>query len=204
MGKGRRWKSFADVPPGAQSPLDAAVRGRDSKVQDMVRLAVRHGQTMLAYQPVFQARAPHGIAFYEGLIRIPDLTGRILPARDFMPQIKQTELARDIDCAALELGLRTLFRNPSVRLSINMSVRSIGYHRWMRILNRHLKTSETIGERLILEINESSAMSMPELVIDFMDRLQGKGISFALDDFGSRTKPLSRHWRLLRAFYLLI
>jgi EAL domain-containing protein (putative c-di-GMP-specific phosphodiesterase class I) len=42
-----------------------------------------------------------------------------------------------------------------------------------------------IGERLILEITESSAMLVPELVIDFMDRLQMQGICFAMDDFGA-------------------
>jgi EAL domain-containing protein (putative c-di-GMP-specific phosphodiesterase class I) len=132
-----------------------------------------------------QARAPHGVAFYEGLIRVLDSTGRVIPARDFMPMIENTELAREIDCAALDNGLRTLFRHPDLRLSINMSARSIGYKSWMKTLERYLKKSSTLGERLILEINEDSAMSMPEIVIDFMDQLQDHGISFALDDFGA-------------------
>ena len=38
---------------------------------------------------------------------------------------------------------------------------------------------------VIFQISEKSAMHVPELVIDFMDDLQAKGISFALDDFGS-------------------
>ena len=36
-----------------------------------------------------------------------------------------------------------------------------------------------------LEITESSAMLVPELVIAFMDDLQKQGVAFALDDFGS-------------------
>ena len=36
----------------------------------------------------------------------------------------------------------------------------------------------------MLEIDADSAMQMPELVVDFMDRQQPKGIAFALDNFG--------------------
>ena len=53
------------------------------------------------------------------------------------------------------------------------------------VLRRGLELSPTIGERLILEITESSAMLVPELVVNFMDDLQREGISFALDDFGA-------------------
>jgi EAL domain-containing protein (putative c-di-GMP-specific phosphodiesterase class I) len=175
----------ADMPQGADSPLGVAISGQDQATLKMATEAVNHRQTMLAFQPVMQARAPQQTAFYEGLIRVLDPTGRVIPARDFMPVVENTELGREIDCIALETGLRTLARNPTLRLSINMSARSIGYKKWMRILDRLLKKDGTLGGRLILEITESSAMNVPELVVDFMNRLQGHGIAFALDDFGA-------------------
>jgi len=190
----RRRKMKADMPEGSDNPLNAAVAGRDRSTLDMVKEAVQHNQTMLAFQPVMQARAPHQVAFYEGLIRVLDETGRVIPAREFMQVVEDTELGRDLDCSALEMGLRTLARNPSVRVSINMSARSIGYRRWMRVLERHLKKDATVGERLILEISEKSAMSLPEIVVDFMDRLQERGISFALDDYGTGDTAV-RHFR---------
>lgn len=174
----------ADLPEGAHSPLDAAVTGRDHGTLNMVSKAVEHNQTLLAYQPVMQASPPHQTAFYEGLIRVLDSTGRVIPAREFMPVVENSELGREIDCVTLESGLRALAQNPSVRLSLNMSARSVGYKRWMRVLDRHLKKDETLGERLMLEISEGSAMTVPELVVDFMDRLQDRNIGFALDDFG--------------------
>ncbi|MBJ6373041.1 EAL domain-containing protein [Sedimentitalea arenosa] len=179
-----RRKMQADLPEGATSPLDAAVTRRDADTLSMVSEAVQHNQTMLAFQPVMQAQPPHQTAFYEGLIRVLDGTGRVIPAREFMPVVESSELGRDIDCLALEAGLRTLARNPSLRLSINMSARSIGYKRWIRTLDRHLRKDATLGERLMLEISEASAMTIPELVIDFMDNLQDRSIGFALDDFG--------------------
>jgi len=146
---------------------------------------VRHREVILAFQPVVQTTRPEHVAFYEGLIRVLDETGRIIPAREFIGTIESTETGRIVDCLSLEMGLRTLARNPQIRLSINMSARSIGYDRWMKTLRRGLARDKTVAERLILEITESSAMTVPELVISFMDQLQTEGISFALDDFGS-------------------
>ena len=175
----------ADLPEGGESPLAAALASRDRKTLDMVAEAIRHNSCRLAFQPVMQARPPHGTAFHEALIRVLDATGRVIPARDFMPVVENTELGRVLDCNALEMGLRTLARNPALRLSVNMSARSIGYRRWMGILDRCLGRDATLGERLILEISEPSAMTLPDLVIDFMDRFQSRGIAFALDDFGA-------------------
>lgn len=186
-----------DLTLGATSPLDAAVSNRDRNTLAMVADAVRHNQTLLAFQPVVVAGEHSRVGFYEGLIRVIDDTGRIIPAKDFMPVVERAELGREIDCAALHMGMRTLHENPSMRLSINMSARSIGYQRWMQTLNRWLKKDNTIGERLILEITESSAMDQPELVVDFMDRLSGRGICFALDDFGSGYTAL----RYLKDFF---
>ncbi|MEX0348785.1 MAG: EAL domain-containing protein [Paracoccaceae bacterium] len=181
----KRERRKADFPEATESPLNNAVGRRDKSVLQMAKDAVRHKQCMLAFQPVVQARAPNQVAFYEGFIRVLDETGRVIPAREFMPAVENTEVGRDLDCIALENGLRILAKTPQIRLSINMSARSIGYRRWMRILDRHLKQQATLGERLILEINQGSAMTVPELVIDFMDRLQGLGIAFALDDYGA-------------------
>ncbi len=190
MGK----KDQADLPEGADNPLNSAVSARDRSTVQMAAEAVKHKQCRLAYQPVMQSRPPHGVAFYEGFIRVLDETGRVIPAREFMPQVENTPIGRELDCVALEKGLRALAQNPDIRLAINMSARSIGYARWSRVLDRFLKRDNTIGERLILEISESSAMQVPELVVDFMDRLQDRGIAFTLDDFGASNFSF-RHFR---------
>lgn len=176
---------WADVPAGHDNPLNYAVSARDRSVIEMVDIAVRHKQVMLAFQPVVTASQTDKPAFYEGLIRVTDATGRVIPAREFIGQIETRELGRIIDCLALEKGLATLAEFPDLRLSINMSARSIGYGRWLRTLKKGLGADPTIAERLILEITESSAMTVPELVVGFMKDLQMQGVGFALDDFGA-------------------
>jgi EAL domain-containing protein (putative c-di-GMP-specific phosphodiesterase class I) len=193
----RRKRQFADLPEGTDSALNYAIMKRDMSVLDMVEQAVSRKQLLLSFQSVVTTADPSCIAFYEGLIRVLDDTGRIIPARDFMSAVESTETGRLIDCIALEKGLKLLARQPDLRLSLNMSARSIGYKPWVQTLSRRLHADPTLGERLILEITESSAMLIPELVIGFMQEFQAKGVSFALDDFGSGFTS----FRYLRDFY---
>lgn len=184
--------------PGQDNPLNYAVSERDRGILAMVGAALKEGNTLLAFQPVIDARSPEGkVAFYEGLIRVLDESGRIIPAGQFMPVVENQELGREIDCAALRNGLGALIRKPDLRLSINMSARSIGYPKWKQILNRFLAKDPTLAERLILEITESSAMQVPEIVMTFMAELQDRGVTFALDDFGAGYTA----FRYLKDFY---
>ncbi|WP_371056324.1 EAL domain-containing protein [Rhodosalinus sp. K401] len=178
----------------ASNPLAEAVAARDARALDMVAEAVRHRNVLLAFQPVVTAADQSRTAFWEGLVRVLDETGRVIPAKDFIAAVEETETGRELDCLALERGLRTLAQQPELRLSINMSARSIGYRRWTRTLERGLTRDRGIAERLILEIAEAGAMLMPEVVIAFMGAMQRRGVSFALDGFGSGSIVL-RHFR---------
>lgn len=171
--------------PGLDSPLSFAVSERDRETVAMVRRALERRSVVLAYQPIVQARDPSKIAYWEGLIRILDESGRVLPARDFIGAVETSEIGRMIDSLALELGLATLAQEPGLRLAVNMSARSIGYPRWKRVLADGLSRDPTAAERLILEITEASAMLMPDIVSVFMEDLQRAGVAFALDDFGA-------------------
>jgi EAL domain-containing protein (putative c-di-GMP-specific phosphodiesterase class I) len=179
------------------TPISVAVAARERETLTLVREAVARKSVLLAFQPVMAAAGGGRVAFYEGLIRVLDDTGRILPARDFMGIVETEETGRQIDCLALELGLAALAKAPEIRLSLNMSARSIGYARWLRTLDRGLAADPRLGERLILEITESSAMTVPDIVTAFMREQQRRGISFALDDFGAGMTS----FRYLREFY---
>lgn len=179
------------------SPLTFAMSQHDQGIHQTIERAIRQKDVLLAYQPVVRAEKPDSPAFYEGLIRIIDEDHNILPSGQFIHVAETLEIGRVLDCHALELGLQTLLEQPGLRLSINMSARSIGYPRWMEVLNRGLDRDDSIAERLILEITESSAMLMPELVTVFMNDLHRRGICFALDDFGAGYTA----FRYLKDFY---
>lgn len=165
-------------------PLSHALGLADRDLPAMVAAALAAGRVQLAFQPVVLAGDPARIAFHEGFIRLVDPAGRLLPAAGFITAVQDRAEGRDIDAAALRLGLAALRADPGLRLAVNMSARSIGDDRFRAVLERGLATDDDIGARLILEISESSAMALPELVARFMAGLQPRGVSFALDDFG--------------------
>lgn len=192
-----RKKARHALAEGDVDPLSEAVSRRDRDTVEMVKDALASKRAVLAYQPVVVSSDPGKTAFYEGLVRILDSTGRPIPAKQFMSEVEDTEIGRMIDCLALELGLQTLAAEKDIRLAVNLSARSIGYPRWTRTLDAGLSLDPTIAERLILEIEERSAMTTPELVTAFMRDLQQRGISFALDDFGAGFTS----FRYLRDFF---
>lgn len=168
-----------------RDPLEYAVSVRDRDVLSMVRSALATGNCALAVQSVHAAHQGFPVAFYECLIRVLDETGRVIPAAQFMGQIEETSLGRDIDCASLKLAFGLLERNVDVRLSVNVSARSLGDAAWRRVLDAALAENAMHADRLILEISEDSAMQLPEVVIRFMEEMQPHGVAFALDDFGA-------------------
>lgn len=175
----------ADVDWKDSNPLAFAIYENDNQTLSMVREALAQGRVRLAFQPVVLAVEGWPVGFYEGLVRIFDQTGRPIPARAFMSAVEALEIGREIDCASLALGLRTLVQNPQIRLSVNMSARSIAYPKWSRILRHFIGQDPQLAERLILEMSETSAMHLPEIVTTFMREWRPKGLSFAMDDYGS-------------------
>ncbi len=177
-----------DLAEDKQVPLDpfqAAMASRDANVLTLVEEAVAAGRTRMAFQPI-QLTADRGmIAFFEGLIRVLDETGRVIPAAQFMPTISETGLGREIDCMTLQHAFGLLQKRSDLRLSINVSARSLADGKWRDTLYRGLAAEGDLGDRLILEISEESAMQLHEVLIRFMAEVQPKGVAFALDGFGA-------------------
>lgn len=168
-----------------KTPPYADPSGRAAHTIRQVEDALAHNRIALAFQPVVNAGSPERIGFYEGLIRITDANGRMIPEQDFMSLVEHTELGRALDTYALRLGLHALRQTPDLRLSINLAAQSIGCARWLRTLERGLAQDYTIAERLILEMTETSNMEQKEQIIRFMDHWAERGVCFALDDFGA-------------------
>jgi EAL domain-containing protein (putative c-di-GMP-specific phosphodiesterase class I) len=174
-----------DRDPALASPLDAAISSQERETIGQVAAALKDRRMRLAFQPAVYAADPTIIGYFEGFIRLLNRRDRVIPARDFMGVVEQHELGREIDCAALQMGLMALQRNPQIRVSINMSARSVGYRPWSTILRKAMRERPGLGHSLILEINEASAMQVPDVLRPFMEEMRGHGIVFALDDFGS-------------------
>jgi EAL domain-containing protein (putative c-di-GMP-specific phosphodiesterase class I) len=172
------------------SPFDAAISAQDRETLSLVAAALKDRRMRLAFQPVVYAADPTVIGFFEGYIRLLNLRDQVIPARDFMAAVEQRELGREIDCAALQMGLMALQRNPQIRVSINMSARSVGFRPWINILRKALRDAPRLGYNLILEINEASVLQVPDMLRPFMAEMRNYGIVFAIDDFGGGASSL--------------
>ncbi len=193
--RGPRRPQF-DIDPDLGSPLAVAATQAERETLALVRQALDGGRMRLAFQPAVYAADPSIIGFYEGYIRLLDPTGQVIPARNFMAVAETRELGREIDVAALRLGLGCLQRNPGVRIAVNISARSVGYGPWTQLLAETLAAHPGLGRGLILEINEASAMQMPDVLIPFIEEWRAAGLAFTLDDFGAGGTSLT----LLRDF----
>ena len=78
-------------PPA--DPLQFAVASRDGDVLNLVRDALAAKNARLAFQPVVLAQNPRKVAFYEGLIRVMDDGGRVIPAGGRIPSGCRVKLA---------------------------------------------------------------------------------------------------------------
>ena len=184
---------FDAQPPDRSDPFSFAVAVRDRGVIAAVDEAIARRRVMLAFQPVMRADRPDDPpAFWEGLIRIIDASGRIVPAADFVGRIETTETGRRVDALAIELGLAALSADPGLRLSINLGAHSIGYRPWTAALERGLSAEPGIGERLILEIEEKSALRLSEVLRPLMEELQDRDVCFAVDGFGEGPTDLAK------------
>ncbi|SEN33980.1 EAL domain, c-di-GMP-specific phosphodiesterase class I (or its enzymatically inactive variant) [Loktanella fryxellensis] len=175
------------LPDGEQDyadPLQFAFASRDADTPTLVTRALDAGRAQLAFQPIVLTATPGKVAFYEGLIRLLDDAGRVIPAANFMPQVADSAIGRRIDTLALQLALRMLRLHQGMRLSINVSARSLADWRWRRTLEAGLVEHGALGQRLIFEISETSAMHLHEVVMGFMEDMQPRGVAFALDGFG--------------------
>lgn len=167
----------------------------DLIIAEQVKRALREDRFVLAYQPVVDA-VTGNIAFYEGLARMKDEKGELVPAGSFVPVIEQMGLMRLIDRRVLDLGLRTLETQLHVRLSINVSGLTAVDPIWLSQLSARLENRRDVAERLTLEITETVALDDIDESSRFVRTLGNLGCHVALDDFGAGYTSF-RHLRTL-------
>ncbi len=208
-------RTAADVVAQAEGALLGAMRlGSDSfaefrdlpshvvltkhhfTIAEQVQQALRDDRIKLAFQPIVHASSGE-VAFHEGLARMVDEEGQLVPAGQFVPVVEQMGLMRLIDRRVLELGFAALEQNPQLQLSINVSGLTAVDPVWLAQLSDHLSGRSHVAERLILEITETVALDDIDESSRFVRTLASLGCRVALDDFGAGFTSF-RHLRALK------
>ncbi|HEX7022340.1 MAG TPA: EAL domain-containing protein [Trueperaceae bacterium] len=149
--------------------------------------AVAEAQLFLHYQPLLDLTCGQ-LTDCEALIRWPR-HGDIVPARDFIPVAEETELIRQIDKLALQGAARQAARwhqsGRELRVSLNLSARSLDYPDLVPFLEALLQEFALPPTTLQLELTEAAAMANPASSRPTLQALRELGLRLALDDFGS-------------------
>jgi EAL domain-containing protein (putative c-di-GMP-specific phosphodiesterase class I)/GGDEF domain-containing protein len=146
--------------------------------------ALNERRLALAYQPVVNAGS-RSIAFHEGLLRLRNRAGRLLPAAVFIPASEENGLVSLLDLRVIELAAEALAQRPDLKLSINASAPSLCNPEWLAALRSYALSSKAFAGRLILEITESMALVDIKRTIEVLGAVKALGVGVAIDDFGA-------------------
>lgn len=157
---------------------------RNLLVGNQVKKALSESRLRFAFQPVVRAGSQQAV-FHECLLRMCDEAGQIITAGVFIPIIEQLGLVRIVDRYVLEMAIEALCVNPALNLAINISSLTASDQPWLRMLSAMVKNKSGIGNRLIIEITETSAFNDFDESARFLSAIRELGCRVAVDDFGA-------------------
>ena len=113
---------------------------------------------------------------------------------DFIPVAEETRLIVPLGEWALFTACRQLrqWRDaglPPLRMAVNISARQFQQRDLASVVRRAIDDSGIDPALLELEIRETTAMRDVDLTIELLNHLREVGVSIAIDDFGTPTRP---------------
>jgi diguanylate cyclase (GGDEF)-like protein len=179
--RSRRHGSFHAYQPNVERE---EARQENVRATDEIVAALNERRIAVAYEPVIEAATGH-IGFYECLMRVRRADGSFAHANEIIPVAERLGLVRLLDHRVLEVVVHELQAVPSLRASVNVSPASTTDPNWWNGLGAMLRTNPGIGERLIIEITETSAIRDIDEARGFVARVKDLGCQIAIDDFGA-------------------
>jgi EAL domain-containing protein (putative c-di-GMP-specific phosphodiesterase class I) len=159
-----------------------------------LRYAIETDQLVLHYQPLEELHAGRLIGV-EALVRWQHPTRGLLYPDKFLPLAEQTDLIDDLTRWVLRRALEDLRGlGPSaedLRVSVNVSARSIGRPSLTKDVQAALIAARIPAERLTVEVTETAILADPERAAIELRRLRDAGVQISLDDFGRGQTSLS-------------
>jgi predicted signal transduction protein with EAL and GGDEF domain len=173
----------------------ALIASADQQVEleCQLREALARDELQLHYQPVVD---PDGVILSaEALIRWPHPEGGMLSPDVFLPVAEQGGLMRELDRWVLRTALReardwVAWDGRPVAVAVNLA--DPGDSDFVVGVAAAMAESGLAWERLVLELVETTLISLPTATRQAMDELVERGVRFAVDDFGTGYSSLAR------------
>ena len=158
--------------------------------------ALNERRVRLALQPVVSA-ASRTHVFSEALLRVERAQGQgFLATAELIPLLERRGLIRLFDHRVLELVMALLAEDPRLKLSVNVSPRSLADPEWLDAVLACTRGRSSEASRLIVEVTETATIADSARMVKLLTRIKEQGARVAIDDFGAGHTSL-RH---LRAF----
>jgi diguanylate cyclase (GGDEF)-like protein len=192
----------ASGKPELYQPEEASAARRRFSIETELRRALDRDELSLAYQPLVNLRSGK-VAGFEALARWthPD-RGEISPS-EFIPVAEESGLILHLGRWALDSAVRTLAGWDEaagaplpLHFAINLSAIQIARDNVPGMVESALKAAGIGGDRLTLELTESSIVQDPGRAQRVFEALKALDATVAMDDFGTGYSSLAYLQRL--------
>lgn len=194
----------ASAPPAPALPSSKELRQRTARreiterrrITQRLRQALGSGGFVLHYQPIVALAS--GLACgAETLIRLQHARRGLIPAAHFMPIAERSDVIIDVAGWILHTACEEAANWPGhFALFTALSQRHLQSGRLVRQLLEALSRSGLPPDRLHMEITEPMLLDESDDTIFALRALQGLGVPFALNNFGTGYASLSALKRL--------
>ncbi len=188
--------------PQVYEPKEASAARRRFSIETELRRALEKDQLKLFYQPLVDLKSGE-VAGFEALARWTHADrGEISPV-EFIPVAEESGLILTLGRWAMDQAAQTLARWDAeagaklpLYVGVNLSAIQVARDNVAEMVEDALKSSGLSGERLTLELTESSIVQDPARAIRVFEALKALDATVAMDDFGTGYSSLAFLQRL--------
>jgi diguanylate cyclase (GGDEF)-like protein len=188
--------------PQVYDPREASAARRRFSIETELRRALDKDQLKLFYQPLIDLKSGE-VAGFEALARwTHEDRGEISPV-EFIPVAEESGLILTLGRWAMDKAARTLAEWDATAgtklplyVGVNLSAIQVARDDIAGVVASALRSSGLSGERLTLELTESSIVQDPARAIRVFEALKALDATVAMDDFGTGYSSLAYLQRL--------
>jgi diguanylate cyclase (GGDEF)-like protein len=188
--------------PQVYEPKQATEARRRFSIETELRRALDKGQLRLFYQPLIDLKSGE-VAGFEALARWNhEDRGEISPT-EFIPVAEESGLILQLGRWAMEEAAQTLAgwdrdagETLPLYVGVNLSAIQVARDDIAAVVSSALRSSGLTGDRLTLELTESSIVQDPVRATRVFDALKALDATVAMDDFGTGYSSLAYLQRL--------
>ncbi len=163
-------------------------------IEHDLRQAIEREEFLVYYQPQVDVLT-HKVKGVEALVRWQHPERGLLAPGEFIDVAEETGLIIPISKLVIDQVCRTLVewearRIAPTRVSINLSPRCLEQQDFVPCFTKYMDQYQVTPDRIEIEITENMFIRDPSRVVHKLNTMASKGITIAIDDFGTQYSSL--------------